>query len=106
VTEAAAANVFWSVGDILRTPAASLPIYPGVTRAVVLEAARHAGFEVDEGEHTATSIATAEGVFLTNATRGVEPVTELDGESAGWPEPLARLAAAVADRRRSQGTRL
>lgn len=103
VTEAAAANVFWFTEDLLRTPAASLPIYPGVTRAVVLEVARSIGVVVEVGEHDALSVATAEGVFLTNATRGVEPVAELDGKSVGWPEPLAGLAAAVADARQSDG---
>ncbi len=106
VTEAIAANVFWTAGDVLRTPAASLPIYPGMTRALVLEVAGQVGLEVDEGEHDGASLAAADGVFLTNATRGVEPVAELDGESTRWPEPLARLAAAVDEARRTRGTRL
>ncbi len=38
--EAAAANLFWLVDGELFTPSATLPIYPGVTRSVVLETAR------------------------------------------------------------------
>ncbi len=106
VTEATAANVFWSAGDILRTPTSSLPFYSGVTRAVVIEAARNLGFVVEEGEYSAASVAAADGVFLTNATRGVEIVAELDGESVGWPASMARFAEAVADLRRGGGTRL
>lgn len=106
VTEATAANVFWLAGDVLYTPAASLPIYPGVTRAIVLEAAREVGLEVDEGAFAVTSLTAAEGVFLTNATRGVERVVALDDASIGWPEPLALLTAAVAEARRYHGERL
>jgi branched-subunit amino acid aminotransferase/4-amino-4-deoxychorismate lyase len=106
VTEATAANVFWSSGDVLYTPAASLPFYAGVTRAVVLQVAPGLGLAVDDGEHAPASLQAADGVFLTNAARGVEIVTEIDGTSVGWPESLARLAAAVADARQELGERL
>lgn len=106
VTEATASNVFWSTGGVLHTPAASLPLYPGVTRAVVFQTARDVGLEVEESEHPAASIAAADSVFLTNAARGMEPVAELDGASLAWPDSLARLALAVAETRRSRGVRL
>lgn len=106
VTEAAAANVFWLDGGVLRTPAASLPIYPGVTREIVIEVAEGGGLEVDIGQHGLDSVRRADALFLTNATRGVEPVVELDGAALEWPAELSALAEAVADERRQRGVRL
>lgn len=106
LTEGVAANVFWVTGGALRTPSTSLPLYPGVTRGVVLETARDVGFGVEEGEFPARAVGDAEAVFLTNATRGIEPVAELDGRPLEWPDALERLAAAVRQKRGDGGMRL
>lgn len=97
LVEAAAANLFWFEGGRLRTPAESLPVYPGVTRGVVLRAARRVGLSAEEGEFPPGALAAADGVFLSNAVRGIERVHRLDGRDSGWPEPLAALAEAVRD---------
>ena len=106
VLEASSANVFWLADGELFTPSASLPLYPGCTRARVIEAAREAGWTVREGEFPPEELSEAEAVFLTNATRGLEPVRELDGRGLGWPAPLEDLARAVASARREAGVRI
>ena len=49
-------------------------ILPGATRAVVIELARHLGFEVVEQPLELGRLAGAEEIFLTGSVAGVEPV--------------------------------
>ena len=49
VLEAPTANVWWREGDRLLTPTLELPILAGITRAVLVELAPAAGYEVEEG---------------------------------------------------------
>ena len=95
VLEASASNLFWIHDGVLCTPSASLPLYPGVTRSVVLDVARSAGWEIHEGEFDRVSLAQAGGAFLTNAVRGVEPVAVLDGSTLEWPPDLEALRESV-----------
>ncbi len=97
--EAAAANLFWLADGELFTPSATLPIYPGVTRSVVLETARGLGWTVHEGEFGATGLTGAAGAFLVNAARGVEAIAELDGSPLEWPEKLEVLREAIDEAR-------
>jgi branched-subunit amino acid aminotransferase/4-amino-4-deoxychorismate lyase len=102
VLEASAANVFWASGEALYTPAADLPLYPGVTRDVVVAVAARSGWSVRHGAFAPDEIQRAEGAFLTNAARGIEPIAELDGSELGWPAELEDLRCAV-DRHRAAG---
>jgi 4-amino-4-deoxychorismate lyase len=106
VTEAAAANVFWVRDDALVTPAADLPLYPGVTRSIVLRVAGEAGVHAEEGRFGPEELAAASGVFLTNSVRGVEPVGQLDGRELPWPGLLDELGSVVRKARRSAGVRV
>lgn len=84
VAEACAANLFWVTPDgMLRTPAETCPILPGITRAAVLELARRSGLRVEEGEWGREDLAAAGEAFATSSLRGVAPITALDGESIG-----------------------
>lgn len=100
--EASAANLFWETDGELFTPAATLPLYPGVTRNFVIDAARRSGWTVNEGEFGQSDLERAGGAFLTNAVRGVEPIAELDGERFDWPPALETLRAAV-EKARAEG---
>ena len=93
--EASAANLFWVAGDELRTPAASLPLYPGITRELVLEAARGLGWPVREAAFAPRELEAIDGAFLTNAVRGVEPIERLDGRSLNWSARLESLRRAA-----------
>lgn len=95
VLEASASNLFWIHDGVLCTPSPSLPLYPGITRSVVLDVARGAGWEIHEGEFDRAALARAGSAFLTNAVRGVEPVVELDGSPLEWPPELEALRESV-----------
>jgi para-aminobenzoate synthetase/4-amino-4-deoxychorismate lyase len=100
VLETDRASVFAVVKGSLRTPSADGRILPGVTRAVVLKAARLNGIEVKTGAITRAQLADASEVFVTNALRGVMPVQTIgDGTVACAPGPVARLLAAALARR-------
>jgi len=83
VTEAVASNVFWLADGILYTPAADLPLYPGVTRETVIEAAGALNVPVEAGRYGPDRLLEADEVLLTNAVRGVETVGELDERQLG-----------------------
>jgi branched-subunit amino acid aminotransferase/4-amino-4-deoxychorismate lyase len=90
VLEAPTANVWWREGERLLTPSLELPILAGVTRAVVLELAPGAGFEVEEGSFPLERLVSADEVFLTSSIREVMPVSAVDGA------PIPTGGAAVA----------
>jgi branched-subunit amino acid aminotransferase/4-amino-4-deoxychorismate lyase len=103
VLEACASNVFWERDGDLFTPSASLPLYPGVTRAVVIETARRSGWTVHEGEFGPSDLRRPGAAFLTNAVRGIEPIAELDGEALDWAPALEDLEATVEASRTEAG---
>ena len=92
VLEAPTANVWWREGDRLLTPTLELPILAGITRAVLVELAPAAGYEVEEGVFRLERLAAADEVFLSSSVREVMPVTAIDGASVagGAPGPAAQ----------------
>jgi branched-subunit amino acid aminotransferase/4-amino-4-deoxychorismate lyase len=101
--EASASNLFWVADGVLCTPSASLPLYPGVTRAVVMAAAKQSGWTVRDGEFGRAALDGVGGAFLTNAVRGIEPVAEIDGVGLAWPPKLEELRTLVATIRHGAG---
>ncbi len=99
VLETDRANVFAVVGGVLRTPAADGRILPGVMRARVLRTALAAVIPVAVGPLPVTELLAASEVFVTNAVRGLQPVTGADGRPPGWQSgPVgSSLAAALHD---------
>ena len=97
VLEAPTANVWWREGERLLTPSLDLPILAGVTRAVVLELAPGAGYEVEEGSFRLERLVAADEVFLTSSIREVMPVSAVDG--AAIPVDGAAVALQQALRR-------
>jgi len=93
--EASASNLFWEEDGELFTPCATLPIYPGVTRSVVIDVARREGWTLHEGEYPRSALERAGAAFLTNAVRGVEPIDELEGNGLEWPPELETLGMSV-----------
>lgn len=76
-------NLFFVFGERIRTHPTSNQILPGVTRAVVLELAREAGYLVEEGPTSLQEMAAASEVFLTGSTTEVRPVVDIDGRAVG-----------------------
>jgi len=62
----------------------------GITRAVVLEVAREAGWEVHEREFSLVDVYGADEAFVTGTFGGLTPVIEVDGRPIGdgAPGPL------------------
>jgi 4-amino-4-deoxychorismate lyase len=78
VLEGPVTNVWWRRGSTLYTPSLDLGILAGVTRAVMIEAAPAAGYEVEEGEYPLADVLGAEEAFTTSSVRELMPVAELD----------------------------
>jgi len=62
----------------------------GITRALVLEVARAAGWEVHEREFSLVDVYGADEAFVTGTFGGLTPVVEVDGRAIGTgiPGPL------------------
>src|SRR5947209_11968642 len=89
IAEGTVWTVFWWDGDALRTPALELGILPGIGRARVLELAQR----VVQGRYPPQELAR-KSLFLTNAVRGIVPITSLDGA----PVPADPRTAELAER--------
>lgn len=79
VTECTSANIFIAAEGKLITPPLSSGCLPGVTREMLLNARRDAGFEIAEAEITLESLKAADEVFITSTTREVGGVREIVG---------------------------
>jgi branched-subunit amino acid aminotransferase/4-amino-4-deoxychorismate lyase len=87
VLEATTSNVWWRRGRTLSTPVADGRILPGVTRDVLLELARAAGYDVVEGVFTVSELAAADEAFASSSIREVMPIVALDDGAIGHGKP-------------------
>jgi 4-amino-4-deoxychorismate lyase len=83
VLEGTVTNVWWRVGDVLRTPALELGILAGVTRAALLELAATAGLEVEEGLYRLEELLEADEAFTSSSVRELMPLVDVDGRALG-----------------------
>jgi D-alanine transaminase len=90
--EASASTVHVVVGGELRTPPNSRKILPGTTRSVVEELAARTGVPFRAAAVSEAELRGADEIWISAATREVQPVTALDGKpvGAGRPGPLWR----------------
>lgn len=106
LAEGCTSNLFIVRGRGLMTPALGEGVLPGVTRGLVLAAARELGIPAFEVRVRLERLERAGEAFLTSSLRGVRPLVRFQGRplGSGLPGPVTRrLAIAVAARRR--GTR-
>jgi branched-chain amino acid aminotransferase len=93
------ANVFRVADGRLETPPVSDGVLPGITRAIVLDAASALGLRPVERSLTVDDLLIADEAFATNSVRLVQPVASLDGAPVAQGETarrvLAHLRAAV-----------
>lgn len=81
VTEASAANVFLVKDGTVITPPLEQQLLPGITRMMLLDIlSRHTEIPVEERPVTLQELRKADEVWLTSSTKGVTPVTRIDGE--------------------------
>ena len=64
---------------------------PGITRAVVLEAARAAGIPAFEKDFSLTDVYDADEVFVTGTFGGLTPVHTVDGRTIGSGEGMGSM---------------
>ena len=87
--EASASTVHVVIGGELRTPPNSRKILPGTTRGVVEELAARTGVPFRTAAITETQLRHADEIWISAATREVQPVARLDGKPVGAGRPGA-----------------
>lgn len=99
IAEGSTSNVFAVVRGEVWTPQPDVGILDGITRAKVLELARGAGIAVVERRIQPAELRGADEAFLTSATRGVLPISTIDGRpvGAGVPGPVTKRLMALYD---------
>ncbi|HYM28099.1 MAG TPA: D-amino acid aminotransferase [Steroidobacteraceae bacterium] len=92
LTEASASAVHVVLGGEVLMPPNSRRILPGTTRSAVEEMAARAGIACRVLPVSEAQLRAADEVWLSAATREVQPVTSLDGHAvgSGKPGPLWR----------------
>jgi D-alanine transaminase len=88
--EASASAVHVVVGEEVLTPPKSRKILPGTTRGVVEEMAARAGIPCRAAPVAESQLRAADEVWISAATREVQPVTILDGRPVGTGKPGPR----------------
>jgi D-alanine transaminase len=100
VTEGGASNAFCVRAGVVYTHPDGPRILSGVTRGIVLDAAKRVGIEVRLQPVTIEEFRAADEAFLSSTTMNVMPATRLDGAPIGNGQvgPVTRaLAQAVED---------
>jgi branched-chain amino acid aminotransferase len=77
ITEASAANLFLIEGDRLVTPALTPNIFPGITRATLLEIAQRLGIEAIERDIYPSELPTFNGAFLAATMMELKPLVTI-----------------------------
>ena len=97
LTDASASAVHVVIGGEVHTPPNSREILPSTTRTVVEELATRAGIRWRAAPVSEPQLRAAEEIWISAATREVQPVTRLDGRAvgAGRPGPLWRRVHAA-----------
>ncbi len=87
VAEASGCNIFVVKGRSIRTPPAYAGILKGVTRDLVIDLAREAGYEMSEELLNRYDVYTADEVFFTGTAAEVVGIREVDGRRIGGGKP-------------------
>ena len=83
ITEGSVSNVFCCIENKIITPPLTENILPGVTRKVILELLQETSIEYEESKIPIDSFPLAKEIWVTNSTRGIIPIIELDGKKIG-----------------------
>lgn len=85
VTCASAGNIFAEINGQLITPPLTDGVMNGITRGLVIK--KYAAIErsISEGE-----LETANGIYITNSIKGVQPIAALNGKTL--PEPSIKIS--------------
>jgi D-alanine transaminase len=105
LTEASSSNVFIVKDGIVATPMLDHQLLPGISRHIVIESLRADGsIQVEERVVTMDEVHKADEVWITNSSKHIGPVVELDGEPIGdglvgpvWEKAMTIYEAAKYD---------
>lgn len=78
ITEATAANIFFLQKDKVITPALTPNIFPGITRATLLDIAQSLGIEVIERDIHPLELSNFDGAFLAATMMELKPLASID----------------------------
>ncbi|HUJ87899.1 MAG TPA: D-amino acid aminotransferase [Burkholderiales bacterium] len=87
LTEASASNVFIVKAGVIRSPAKSNLILPGITYDVIVELAQSAGIPVRFDEITEAEVRAADELWVTSSSKEVLAIVQLDGKPIGEGKP-------------------
>jgi len=87
VAEATGDNIFIIKGNTLLTPPPYAGVLEGITRNVVMDLARQAGYDVREQMLTRYDVYNADELFLTGTAAEVVPVVTIDRRTIGDGKP-------------------
>jgi D-alanine transaminase len=105
LTEASCSNVFIVKDGIVATPILDHQLLPGISRHMAIESMRADGtIKVQERVVTMDEVRTADEVWITNSSKHIAPVVELDGQPVGdglvgpvWEKAMILYEAAKYD---------
>jgi branched-chain amino acid aminotransferase len=83
ISEGSGQNVFLVAGGVLYTPPLDGTLLPGITRSIIIQLAKDAGYEVIERALPRESLYTADEVFFTGTAAELTPVRSVDKITIG-----------------------
>ena len=97
IADGTTSNIFIVKNGILKTPALTEFVLPGVTRQVVLELAASLNISHEEQDLMVDDVYRADEVFLTNTRIEILPVQQADRQviGTGTPGPVTRQLRAL-----------
>ena len=90
IAEGTISNIFFVKDNVLCTPATGVGILDGITRRLILDAARELGIKVKEGRFKPEDLYNADEVFISNTTMEVMPVSTVDDKKAGTKRVITK----------------
>jgi len=92
--ETATGNLFWVYQDKICTVPTGRGVLPGITRAVVLEICQTLGLQTNKRVIKPEALRNSGGIFVTQSTLGVVPVSVFDGEPVELSPLVDQIACA------------
>ena len=80
LTESSRANLFFISQSRVRTPATTCGILEGITRRLAIHLCVREGLPLEEGVWHAHDLMEADEAFLTGTTKGILPISQVDGQ--------------------------
>jgi branched-chain amino acid aminotransferase len=105
VADGSGENVFAVKNGTITTPPLATSILPGITRASVIEIARHLGYQVEEANLIRTDLYLADEVFMTGTAAEVTPVRSVDDAEIGVGPITLELQSQYLDAVRGRNAR-